>query len=294
MESVVLTPTACHVESRAHGPGDRPIHEENSIVSTDLQTTASGHSRPQPLAERVAIVAGAGKGFGAAIATAFAAAGAAVVVNYARDAQAATAVAASITSAGGRAVTVQADVSDADAVRALFATAREHFGPVDLLVNNAGVYAFAPLHLATEDQFHRQFGINVLAPMLTTQAFAAQSEVDGGAVINISTAGVATSPVATGLYSASKAALETLTRVSAKELADRGIRVNAIAPTASDTEGTRAMGFINSPAADAAAAGVPLGRLGRPADIAPVAVFLASRDAGFITAEVIHASGGDL
>lgn len=264
-------------------------------MSTDtLPTTPPGAGAPQPLAGRVAIVTGAGKGLGAAIATAFAAAGAAVVVNYARDAQAAAAVAEAITSAGGRAVAVQADVSDAGAVQALFAAARQHFGPVDLLVNNAGVYAFAPLHLATEEEFHLQFTTNVLAPVLTTQAFAAQSEVDGGAIINISTAGVATSPVATGLYSASKAALETLTRISAKELAGRGIRVNAIAPTASDTEGTRAMGFIGSPAAEATVAGVPLGRLGRPSDIAPVAVFLASPEAGFITAEVIHASGGDL
>lgn len=264
------------------------------MSNNQTPTTTSGVTPYQPLAERVAIVTGAGKGLGAAIAKDLAVAGAAVVVNYARDAKTAGVVTEAITAAGGRAIAVQADVTDAEAVRTLFATAREHFGPVDILVNNAGIYAFAPLHLATEADFHRQFATNVLAPMLTTQAFAAQPEADGGSIINISTAGVATSPVATGLYTASKAALESLTRVTAKELAGRRIRVNAIAPAASDTEGTRSMGFIDSPAAEATAAGVPLGRLGQPTDIAPVAVFLASPAAGFITAEVIHASGGDL
>lgn len=264
-------------------------------MSTDLlSATPTAAPAHRPLEGRVAVITGASKGIGAGIAAAMASAGAAVIVNYVRDATAAAAVTDTITAAGGRAAAVQADVTDAGAVRALFTAAHEHFGPVDILVNNVGVAVFAPLHLATEADFHHQFRTNVLAPFLTTQAFAAQPEADGGAVINISTAGVATTPIATGLYVASKAALEALTRVTAKELASRGIRVNAISPTSSDTEGTRAMGFVGSPAADAAATAIPLGRLGQPEDVAPVAVFLASSAAGFITAEVIHASGGDL
>lgn len=242
---------------------------------------------------RTALVTGGSKGIGAAIAAALAEAGAAVAVNYAGDAQAAATVVDKINAAGGRAAAVQADVSRPDDVVRMFAEAREHLGPVNILVNNAGVYSFAPFEAVTPDEFHRQVDTNLLAPLLTMQEFAKQPEADGGAIINLSTAGTTSHPPYSALYTATKSAVNSATTVISKELAGRGIRVNAIAPTASDTEGTRNMGFVGSPAGEQAASQIPFGRLGRPEDIAPIAVFLASAGAGWITGEVVFASGGD-
>ncbi len=174
----------------------------------------------------------------------------------------------------------------------MFAAARDAFGPVDVLVNNAGVYTFAPLDGITQAEFHRQFDVNVLGPFLTMQEFAKQPEADGGAIINISAVGLSATRPATALYTATKAALTAATRVVAKELAPRRIRVNAIAPTGTDTEGTRALGVVGSAAEAELVAQIPLGRLGLPEDIGPVAVFLASEDARWITGEVIFASSG--
>ncbi|WP_205315368.1 SDR family NAD(P)-dependent oxidoreductase [Nonomuraea lactucae] len=163
---------------------------------------------------------------------------------------------------------------------------------MNLLVNNAGVYAFMPLEAIAEDEFHRQVDTNVLGPFLTMREFAGQPEADNGSIINVVTAGISNHPPYTALYTATKSALSAATIVAAKELAPRGIRVNAVAPTASDTEGTRAMGFVGSDAGAQTASQIPLGRLGTPDDIAPLIVFLASGEARFITGDVIFASGG--
>jgi 3-oxoacyl-[acyl-carrier protein] reductase len=245
------------------------------------------------LQHRTALVTGAAKGIGAHVATALAAAGASVVVNYRTDAAGAGRVVEEIVAAGGRAVAVQGDVSRRADVQALFAAAREAFGPVDLLVNNAAVVTFAPLSAVTDEDFHQQVDTNVLGPVLTMQAFAAQQDLGPAAsIVNVSTAGTSTHPVYSSVYVATKSALNSVTRIVAKELAPRGIRVNAVAPSPSDTDGTRAMGFVGSPAARSAAADIPLGRLGTPEDYGPVVTFLASEAARWITGEVVFASGG--
>lgn len=245
------------------------------------------------LQNRTALVTGAAKGIGANIAAALAAAGAAVVVNYRADAVGAARVVEEITAAGGKAIAVRGDVGRRSDVDALFAAAREAFGPVDVLVNNAGVATFAPLSAVTEDDVHRQVETNFLGPLLTMQAFAAQDDLGPSAsVVNVSTAGTSTHPAFSAVYVGTKSALNSATRVVARELAPRGIRVNAVAPSASDTDGTRATGFPGSPAADAAVAEIPLGRLGTPADYGPVVTFLASDAARWITGEVLFASGG--
>lgn len=244
------------------------------------------------LTNRTAVVTGSGKGIGAGIALSLAAAGAAVVVNYVRDAAGAEAVVARIEAAGGRAVAVQADVSDPADVTRLFARAQQEFGTVDVLVNNAAVVAFGPVEGITVEEFHREVGTNLLATVLTTQAFAGQPGLTGGSIVNVSTAGTSSLPAHAGLYVATKAAVEAFTVITAKEFGPRGIRVNAIAPSASDTDGTRAAGFVGSEAAAATVASIPLGRLGEPGDYGPVVTFLASEDARWITGDVLLVSGG--
>ncbi|MFE6049853.1 SDR family NAD(P)-dependent oxidoreductase [Kitasatospora sp. NPDC056446] len=242
---------------------------------------------------RTAIVTGASKGLGAGIAKALAGTGAAVVVNYREDAKGAERVVAGITAEGGRAVAVRADVARGDDVRRLFDRAREEYGrPVDVLVNNAAVAAFAPLSDITEEEFQREMTTNLLGTILTTQALAAQDDIGAASIVNVSTAGTLTHPPYASLYVASKSAVNAFTIVAAKELGPRGIRVNAIMPGPSDTEGTRAMGFPGSAQEAQAIAGTPLGRTGTPDDYGPLAVFLASDDARWITGDVILASGG--
>lgn len=241
---------------------------------------------------RIAIVTGAAKGIGAGIARALAEAGAAVVVNYRTDAAGAERVVQDITAKGGRAVASQADVAKNEDVTRLFASAREAFGPVDLLVNNAGVVTFGPLGAITGQDFRRQIDTNLLGPILTTQALAAQDDLGAASIINVSTAGTLTLPAYGALYVATKSALEAFTIVAAKELGSRGIRVNAIAPGPSDTEGTRAGGYTGSQQEAASVAGTPLGRTGVPDDYGPVVTFLASDDARWITGDVLLVSGG--
>ena len=242
---------------------------------------------------RTAIVTGASKGLGAGIAKALAETGAAVVVNYRADAKGAERVVADITAKGGRAIAVQADVASSDDVRRLFDQSREVYGPVDVLVNNAAVATFAPLSSITEDGFQREMTTNLLGTILTTQALAAQDDRSRAAsIINVSTAGTVTHPPYTSLYVASKSAVNAFTIVAAKELGPRGIRVNAIMPGPSDTEGTRASGFVGSDQEVQAIAATPLGRTGTPDDYGPLVAFLASDDARWITGDVILASGG--
>ena len=241
---------------------------------------------------KVAVVTGASKGIGAGIAKSFAAAGASVVVNYASSKEGADRVVKEITASGGKAIAVQGDVAKAADVKRLFAETRKNFGKLDVLVNNAGIYNFAPLESVSESEFHRQFNTNVLGPILTTQEALNHFGNSGGSVINISSvASVSSMPTTVG-YSATKSALDAITRVLSNELAAKKIRVNTIAPGGVETEGTHTAGVIGSDLEKQMIAGTPLGRLGQPNDIAQVAVFLASEDSGWLTGERITAAGG--
>jgi 3-oxoacyl-[acyl-carrier protein] reductase len=244
------------------------------------------------LTGKVAVVTGASKGIGAGIAKALAAAGAAVVVNYASSKEGAEKVVAEIAAKGGKAVAVQADVAKASDVQRLFTETKKAFGPLNVLVNNAGIYQFGPLESVTESEFHRQFNTNVLGLLLTTQEAAKHFGADGGSVINIGSIASRTTPPMSAIYSATKGAVDAITRVLAKELASRKIRVNGINPGAVETEGFHAAGITGSEFEKQMIAQTPLGRLGQPEDIAPVALFLASADSGWLTGEVLIASGG--
>jgi 3-oxoacyl-[acyl-carrier protein] reductase len=244
------------------------------------------------LTGKVAIVTGASKGIGAAIAKSLAAEGASVVVNYASSKEGADRVVAEITGKGGKAVAVQGDVAKSADVLNLFAEAKKAYGKLDVLVNNAGIFEFQPLEDFTEIEFHRQFNINVLGTLLAAQESLKHFGPEGGSIINLSSV-VSVNPVPnSAIYSATKGAVDTLTRGLAKELAGRKIRVNAIAPGGVETEGTHRIGMIGSDFEKQIVDQTPLGRIGQPDDIAKVAVFLASDDSGWLTGERIVAAGG--
>lgn len=244
------------------------------------------------LTGKVAVVTGASKGIGAGIAKQFGAEGAAVVVNYASSREGADRVVAEITAKGGKAIAVHGDVSKAADVKKLFEETKAAFGTIDVLVNNAGVFAFHPLESVTESEFHRQFNINVLGSILATQEALNHFGPKGGSVINISSV-VSENPVPNSVvYSSTKGAVDTMTLELAKELAPRKIRVNVIAPGGTETEGARELGVSDSDFGRKIIADTPLGRLGQPDDIARVAVFLASSDSAWLTGERISASGG--
>ncbi len=241
---------------------------------------------------KVAIVTGASKGIGAGVAKSFAAAGASVVVNYASSKEGADKVVKEITGSGGKAIAVQGDVSKIADVKRLFAETKRAYGSLDVLVNNAGIYEFAALEAVTETEFHREFNTNVLGPILATQESLNHFGPNGGSVINISSVASVSAMPTTVVYSATKSALDSVTRVLASELAGRKIRVNTIAPGGVETEGTHSAGVIGGDFEKQIIAGTPLGRIGQPSDIAQVAVFLASEDSGWLTGERITASGG--
>ncbi|MGH8231394.1 MAG: SDR family NAD(P)-dependent oxidoreductase [Steroidobacteraceae bacterium] len=244
------------------------------------------------LAGKVAVVTGASKGIGASIARGLAAAGATVVVNYAASRNEAEGVVADITRHGGKAAAIQGDVSKGEEVQRLFEQAERLFGRADILVNNAGVYEFAPLEAVSEQQFHRQFDINVLGTLLATREAVSHFKDGGGSVINISSV-VSQNPLPnSSIYSATKSAVDAITRALAKELGGRNIRVNAIAPGPVETEGLQKVGIIGTDVEKQFVAGTPLGRIGQPVDIAQVAVFLASDESAWVTGERISASGG--
>jgi 3-oxoacyl-[acyl-carrier protein] reductase len=244
------------------------------------------------LAGKVAVVTGASKGIGAGIAKAMGAAGAAVAVNYRSGKEEADHVVADITAKGGKAIAVKGDVAKVADVKRLFEQTKKAFGAVDVLVNNAGVYLFQPLADVTEDEFHRQFNTNVLGTVLTIQEAAKHFGPNGGSIINIgSTASLDAVPTAS-VYSATKGAVDTITRVLAAELGSRNIRVNVIAPGGTETEGLHSAGVIGSDFEKTMIAKTALGRLGQPEDIARVAVFLASDDSAWMTGERLAASGG--
>ena len=243
------------------------------------------------LAGKVAVVTGASKGIGAGIAKALAAEGAAVVVNYASSKAGADSVVASIRAAGGKAVAVRGDVSRAAEAKGIIDAAIESYGKLDILVNNSGVYEFAPISDVTEESFHRQFNVNVLGLILTTQA-AAKHLGEGASIINVGSAVSRITPPNSAVYTGTKAAIDGITGVLARELGPKRIRVNSINPGVVETEGAHAAGFIGSDFEKNAAAQASLGRTGQPGDIASVAVFLASADSGWMTGEQLIASGG--
>lgn len=241
---------------------------------------------------KVAVVTGASKGIGAGIAKAFAAEGISVVVNYASDKVGADRVIADIIARDGKAVAVQGDVSKAADVVRLFAETKKHFGALDILVNNAAVYAFQSLEEVREAEFRRQFDTNVLGPILVTQEALKHFGPDGGSVINIGSL-VSEKRVSNSIvYTATKHALDGITRVLAGELGPRKIRVNSINPGPVETEGAHTIGIIGSDFEKALVADTPFGRIGQPVDIARVALFFASPDSGWITGETIVAAGG--
>jgi 3-oxoacyl-[acyl-carrier protein] reductase len=244
------------------------------------------------LSGKTAVVTGASKGIGAGIAKGLAAEGAAVVVNYASSKDGAERVVADIKAKGGKAIAVQGDVAKAADVKKIFAETKQAFGRLDILVNNAGVYNFLPLEKVTEEDFHRHFNINVLGLLLATQEAAKLFGEEGGSVINIGSVANDFNPPNTVVYTATKGAVDAVTRVLAKELGPRKIRVNAIKPGFTDTEGTRAVGHIGSDFEKQLVARTPLGRTGQPDDIAPVAVFLASDESRWVTGDTLAVSGG--
>ena len=245
------------------------------------------------LANKVAVVTGASKGIGAAIAKLYAAEGAAVVVNYSSSKAGAAQVVADITATGGKAIAVQGDVSKQADIEKLFRETVAAYGKVDILVNNAGVYEFAPLENVTEEHFHKQFNLNVLGLILTTQEAVKHFGANGGSVINLSSLVSGTFAPATGaVYSATKAAVDAITRSLSKELGARKIRVNAINPGMVETEGVKSAGFNEGDFRNYIESTTPLGRIGQVGDIAPAAVFFASDDAAWITGETLYIAGG--
>jgi 3-oxoacyl-[acyl-carrier protein] reductase len=242
---------------------------------------------------KVAIVTGASKGIGAAIAKKLADEGAAVVVNYSSSKADADRVVSEITKKGGKALAVQANVGKPAEIPRLFAEAKKAFGRLDILINNAGIYEFAPLEQVTPEHFHKQFDINVLGLLLASQQAAKDFGPEGGSIVNISSIVATVAPASSAVYSATKAAVDTITRALAKELGPRKIRVNSLNPGMIDTEGLRTAGVHESDLRRTIEAQTPLGRIGEPQDIAPVAAFLASSDSGWITGETLYVSGGN-
>jgi len=244
------------------------------------------------LAGKVAVVTGASKGIGASIAENFAAEGASVVVNYASSKSGADAVVKRITGKGGKAVAVQADVSKPGDITRLFAETKRAYGKLDVLVNNAGVYEFAPLESVTAEHFHKQFDLNVLGLLLTTQEAVKLIGDKGGSILNISSI-VGPMPVATAsVYSATKAAVDAITVSLSKELGPKKIRVNSLNPGMVETEGLHSVGIAESDFRKMVESQTPLGRIAQPQDIASAAVFFASDDAGWVTGQTLILAGG--
>ena len=240
---------------------------------------------------KVALVTGASKGIGASIARELAAAGAAVAVNYSGSRAGAEKVVAEIKKAGGKAIAVQANLADPDSIVPLVETVAKQLGPISILVNNAGIYEFAPVEAVTPEHFHKQFNVNVLGLLLTTQAALKHFDPKGGSIVNIGSVAAAGVPSAS-VYSATKGALDSITVALAGELGPKKIRVNSLNPGMVETEGVHAAGFIGSDFQKKTEAETPLGRIGQPEDIATIATFLASDDSYWVNGQTIRASGG--
>ena len=246
----------------------------------------------QKLAGKVAVVTGASKGIGASIAKHLAAAGAAVVVNYSSSKPGADRVVSEITGKGGKAIAVQGDVAKQAEIERLFAETKKAFGKVDILINNAGVYEFSPLDTVTAEQFHKHFDVNVLGLLLASKEAAKHFGPEGGSIVNVSSTVTSLTPPNSSVYTGTKGAVDAVTRVLAKELAPRKIRVNAINPGMVETEGVIAAGFSEGEFRKQIEAITPLGRIGLPDDIAPAALFFASPDSAWITGETLRVAGG--
>jgi 3-oxoacyl-[acyl-carrier protein] reductase len=244
------------------------------------------------LSGKVAVVTGASKGIGASIAEHLAAEGASVVVNYGRSKVEADALVKKITGREGKAVAIQADVSKLADIQRLFAETKAAFGKVDILVNNAGIYDFSPLETITPEHFHKQFDLNVLGLLLTTQEAVKLIGPAGGSIINISSI-VAQMPLGSAsVYSATKAAVDAITIALSQELGPKKIRVNSLNPGMVETEGLHAVGFAEGEFRKKVEAQTPLGRIAQPNDIAKAAVFFASDDAGWVTGQTLILAGG--
>lgn len=243
------------------------------------------------LTGKVAVVTGASKGIGAAIAKHLAAEGASVVVNYATSKTGADKVVTEITAQGGKAVAVQGDVSKATDAKGIIGAAIQSFGHLDILVNNSGIYNLGPIGEVTEEEFHRHFNTNVLGPILTIQA-ALNYLPEGGSIINIGSGVTRIVPANSVVYTGTKGALDAITGVLSRELGQRKIRVNSVNPGLVETEGTVSQGTIGTDFEDWFVGQTPLGRTGRPDDIADVVVFLASDASRWLTGETLLASGG--
>ncbi len=243
------------------------------------------------LSGKVAVVTGASKGIGASIAKALAAEGASVVVNYASSKAGADTIVGAIKQTGGKAVAAQGDVSKPAEAEGVIDAAIKNFGRLDIVVNNSGVYEFAPIEGTSEALFHKIFNTNVLGVLNVTQA-ASKHLSEGASIINVGSAVTSIYPPNSSIYTASKGAVDAITGVLANELGARKIRVNAVNPGIVETEGTHAAGFIGSEFEKGAVTQTPLGRTGQPQDIAKVAVFLASDDSAWVTGERFVVSGG--
>jgi 3-oxoacyl-[acyl-carrier protein] reductase len=250
-----------------------------------------GGSQMSKLKGKVAVVTGASKGIGAAIAKSLAAEGASVVVNYASSKAGADKVVAAINAVGGKAVAVGGDVSKATEAQGIIDAAIKNYGRLDILVNNSGVYEFSPIEAITEGQFHKIFNINVLGLLLVTQA-AVKHLGEGASIINIGSGVSRLTPPNSAVYTGTKGAVDAITGVLAKELGPKKIRVNSINPGIVETEGTHSAGFIGSDFEKYFVAQTPLGRAGQVGDISSIATFLASGDSGWLTGELLIASGG--
>ena len=244
------------------------------------------------LAGKVAVVTGASKGIGAGIAKGFAAEGAAVVVNYCATREGAERVVREIEADGGTATAIRADLAKEADIRAMFDHTVNQFGRVDILVNNAGVFNFAPIEAITAEQFHYQFDVNVLGVLLSIQEAVKYMGSEGGSIINVGSAITVLNPAMTVIYTATKGAMDAITRTLARELGPRKIRVNSINPGTVKTEGTIEHGIMGSDMQKTYELNTPLGGYAEPKDIAPIAVFLASSESAWLTGELIVASGG--
>ncbi len=242
------------------------------------------------LSGKVAVVTGASKGIGASIAEHLAAEGASVVVNYASSKSGADAVVERITKAGCKAIAVGANVAKPEEIANLVAETKKAYGKIDVLVNNAGVYEFGLLEAITPEHYHRQFDLNVLGLLLTTQAAVPLFPAEGGSIINISSVVATLGPAGAAVYSATKGAVDTITLSLSKELAGKKIRVNSVSPGLVSTEGTA--GFIGSDFEKGAVESTPLGRIGQPDDIGAATVFFATDDARWVTGQIVKVSGG--
>ncbi len=240
---------------------------------------------------KTALVTGASKGIGAGVAKSLAREGAAVAVNYASDRAGAERVVGNITGAGGKAIAVRGSVTSSDEIDRFFRETEKQIGNVDILVNNAGVFAYLPLEEVNEREFRRQFDTNVLGLLLASKRAVEKFGVKGGTIINIGSVASRLTPPASSIYAATKSAVDGITRVLARELGPRNIRVNSINPGVVDTEGARAMAEYEQ-VANAIRAQTPLGRTGMPEDIGLIAAFLASNEARWLTGEIIFGSGG--